>query len=236
MEASFTTAELRELGDMTQTVAVVDPDQQPEQAEADDPKHQKLREKILDTLRAYAQNDPASKPKRLHMRFFASPLRIIGTDHVEAIEIGVTKIESGRAVLTGETYALPVGTVVSAIGYTAKPLEGVPLASSGTCYANVDGKIRDRLWAVGWAKRGPSGVIATNRQDSGEVAHLLLQQLEGPERAGPDGLDTLLRERNVDVVTYDDWEKIDAAERGAASEGAPRRKLTETLELLKACR
>src|SRR5690606_11038046 len=96
MEASFTTAELRELGDMKETVAVVDEAQLPAVAEADDPKQQKLKEKILDTLRGYSQNDPDSKPKRLHMRFFASPLRIIGTDHVEGIEVAVTKVENGR--------------------------------------------------------------------------------------------------------------------------------------------
>jgi ferredoxin--NADP+ reductase len=236
MEASFTTAELRELGDMAQTVAVVDPAQLPATAEADDPKQQKLKEKILETLRGYSQNDPASKPKRLHMRFFAAPVRILGTDRVEGIEIAVTRIEGGRAVLTGETYVLPVGTVVSAIGYTAKSLEGVPLAPGGSSYANVDGKIRDRLWAVGWAKRGPSGVIATNRQDSGEVAHLVLKELAGEGRSGPAGLDALLRERGVDVITYADWEKIDEAERVAAAEGSPRRKITVMADLLKVCR
>lgn len=236
MEASFTTAELRELGEMTETVAVVDPAQLPAAAEADDPKQQKLKEKILDTLRGYSANDPNSKPKRLHLRFYAAPVRILGTDHVEGIEIAVTRIEGGRAVATGETYVLPVGTVVSAIGYTAKSLEGVPLAPGGSAYANVDGKIQDRLWAVGWAKRGPSGVIATNRQDSAEVAHLLLKELSGPERRGPEGLDALLRERGVDVISYSQWERIDEAERAAASEGAPRQKITVMADLLKICR
>lgn len=236
MEASFTTAELRELGDMAETVAVVDPQQLPDVAEADDPKQQKLKEKILDTLRGYSQNDPNAKPKRLHMRFFAAPVRIIGTDHVEGIEIAVTKVEGGRAVTTGERYVLPVGTVISAIGYTAIPLEGVPVSDWGTCYANEDGKIRDRLWAVGWAKRGPSGVIATNRQDSGEVAHMLLSELGGEPRPGPSGLDHLLAQRGAAATHYAHWERIDQLERERAAEGSPRRKITSLDELLKAAR
>ncbi len=236
MEASFTTAELRELGDMAETVAVVDPAQLPDAAEADDPKQQKLKEKILDTLRGYSQHQPDEKPKRLHMRFYAAPVRIIGQDHVEGIEIATTRIENGRAVQTGETYVLPVGTVISAIGYTAIPLEGVPISDWGTCYANEDGKIRDRLWAVGWAKRGPSGVIATNRQDSGEVAHMVLAELSGEPRRGPEALDHLLAQRGASPTHYSHWERIDELERTAAAEGAPRKKITSLDELLKAAR
>lgn len=236
MEASFTTAELRELGDMAETVAVVDAAQLPESAEADDPKQQKLKEKILQTLRGYSENAPDSKPKRLHMRFFASPTRILGEDHVEGLEIAVTKVENGRAVVTDERYVLPVGTVISAIGYTAMPLEGVPISDWGTCYANDEGKIRDRLWAVGWAKRGPSGVIATNRQDSGQVAHMLLNELTGEPRPGPSGLDHLLGQRGAAPVHYSHWERIDELERSRAAEGSPRSKITSLDELLKAAR
>ncbi len=236
MEASFTTAELRELGDMTETVALVDPAQLPDVVEAGDPKQQKLKEKILETLRGYSQNEPGSKEKRLHLRFFAAPTKILGTSHVEGIEIAVTKLENGRAIATGETYVLEVGTVISAIGYTAIPLEGVPISQWGTCYANEDGKIRDRLWAVGWAKRGPSGVIATNRQDSAEVAHQVLAELAGEARPGPQALDHLLAQRGADPLLYSHWERIDAAERAAAGEGAPRRKITVHGELLKTAR
>lgn len=236
MDASFTTAELRELGDMTHTVALVDPAQLPDSVTADDPKQQKLKEKILETLRGYSQHTPDSKPKRLHLRFFAAPVRIIGQDHVEGIEIAVTRIENGRAVTTDERYVLPVGTVISAIGYTAMPLDGVPISDWGTCYANDDGKIRDRLWAVGWAKRGPSGVIATNRQDSGEVAHMMLDQLSGAPRRGPEGLDHVLAQRGASPVHYSHWERIDELERTGALEGAPRKKITSTDELLKAAR
>lgn len=231
-DASFTTAELRELGAMEETVALVDPAQLPDGVTADDPKQQKLKEKILGTLRDYSQNDPGSKMKRLHMKFFASPVRVLGESRVEGLEVAVTEVRDGRAVKTGETYVLDVGTVITAIGYTAIPLDGVPIADWGTCYANEDGKIQDRLWAVGWAKRGPSGVIATNRKDSGEVAHMLLEELEDGDRKGGEGLDHLLKERGARPVLYEDWERIDEAEQANAPEGAPRRKLTSLEDLL----
>ncbi|MEZ4335378.1 MAG: FAD-dependent oxidoreductase [Sandaracinaceae bacterium] len=232
VQASFTTAELRELGDMTRTVAIVDPAQLPETVEVDDPKAQKKMEKIVETLRDYSKNDPTSKPQRLHLRFFASPVRILGEDHVSGLEIAVTELKDGRPTPTGETYVLEVGTVISAIGYTAHTLDGVPIAKSGVCYENVDGKVRDRLWAVGWAKRGPSGVIATNRADSTEVAHRILEELTDGGRAGGDALLALLGERGAQVVTYDHWLTIDEHERGLADEHAPRVKITSYDHLL----
>ncbi len=234
VQASFTTAELRELGDMTSTVAVVDAAQIPETVEVDDPKQQKKMEKIVETLREYAKNDPSSKPRRLHLRFFAAPVRILGEDRVRGLEIAVTELKDGRAVKTGETYVLDVGTVISAIGYTAHTLDGVPVAESGVCYENTDGKIRDRLWAVGWAKRGPSGVIATNRQDSTEVAHRLYEELGDGGRGGGDALLALLAERGARVVSYDEWLTIDEHERLAATEPTPRVKITSYDRLLAA--
>ena len=234
-QASFTTAELRELGDMERTVAIVDASQVPDEVKVDDPKQQKKMEKIVDTLRSYSENDPASRPQRLHMRFFASPVRILGEDHVTGIELMRTKLDDNRAIPTGETYTLEVGTVVKAIGYVASPLEGVPIAEWGTCYENDEGKIRDRLYAVGWAKRGPSGVIATNRKDSTGVAEKILEELEDGGRAGGEGLAALLKERGVRVISFEDWERIDEAEVTAGSGIHPRKKLTSLEALLGAC-
>ncbi len=109
-------------------------------------------------------------------------------------------------------------------------LDGVELSEWKTSYRNDDGKIRDGLWAVGWAKRGPSGVIATNRKDSTEVAHKLLEEL-GEGRPGGASLDALLRERGVRVVSFEDWERIDAAEVEGA-EPASRRKITRIADML----
>ncbi|MCB9597108.1 MAG: FAD-dependent oxidoreductase [Sandaracinaceae bacterium] len=233
-QASFTTAELRELGEMTRTVAIVDPAQVPDEVHIDDPKQQKKMEKIVETLRSYSLDRPDDKPQRLHMRFFAAPVRILGEDHVTGLEVAVTELVDGRLKETGETYVIEVGTVVTAIGYLAKPLEGVPVATWGTCFENDAGKIADRLYAVGWAKRGPSGVIATNRGDSGDVAAKVYDELEDGGRAGGDGLAALLRERGVRVVDYAGWGKIDERERGAATEPTPRVKITSMADLLAA--
>lgn len=233
VQASFTTAELRELGDMDGTVPVVDPEQLPESFSVGDPKRQKKMEKIVDTLREYSSRDPQSKGRRLHMKFFSSPVRILGEDRVTGLEIMKTKLEDGRAISTGETYTIEVGTIVTAIGYKARPIDGVELNEWGTGYANEDGKIRDGVWAVGWAKRGPSGVIATNRKDSVGVAERILAELPNLEpKEGSAKLDALLAERGVRAVSFEDWERIDEAEVAAADEEAPRKKLTSFEALL----
>ncbi|MFK7987327.1 MAG: FAD-dependent oxidoreductase [Sandaracinaceae bacterium] len=231
VQSSFTTAELRELGAMTTTVALVDAAQLPETVAMDDPKQKKMKEKIVGTLRGYTENQPDDKPKRLHMRWYASPIRILGDERVEGLECAVTALdENGRPQPTGETFVLEVGTIISAIGYVAPELEGVERSEWKTSYRNDEGKIRDGLWAVGWAKRGPSGVIATNRKDSTAVADKLLEEL-GSGKPGGAAMDALLGERGVRVVSFEDWERIDAAEVEGA-EPASRRKITRIADMI----
>ncbi|AKF05236.1 FAD-dependent oxidoreductase [Sandaracinus amylolyticus] len=234
-EASFTPVELRELGDLANTVAVVDGSQLPASISAKDPKDQKLKDKILEILRGYSQNDPQSKPVRLHIMFYAAPHEVLGDgDKVTGLRLMKTKVENGRAVTTGETFDLPVGVIVKAIGYYCRPIEGLPMPECSTCYPNTDGHVDGNVWAVGWAKRGPSGVIATNRGDSLEVVDRLLKTLpEGTAKTGGrERIDGLLKERGVHVVTFADWEKIEKHEHETAKEGAPRVKLTEWEHLL----
>jgi ferredoxin--NADP+ reductase len=119
--------------------------------------------------------------------------------------------------------------IIKAIGFYCRPIEGLPMPERSTCYPNVDGHIDGNLWAVGWAKRGPSGVIATNRADSIAVVERLLKTLPEGTEGKPDAL---LVERAVKVVSFADWEKIEAREHAAAEEGAPRVKITEWQHLL----
>jgi NADPH-dependent glutamate synthase beta subunit-like oxidoreductase len=227
LDAAFTPVELRELGELTETVALADASQLP--MEAGDPKHQR----ILESLRGYAQNDPQSKRRRVHLHFYSAPARMLGVDRVRGIEIAHTRVIDGRAVQTDERTLLPVETVITAIGYLVRPFEGVPIDPSGTHYAHRAGRIDERLWCAGWAARGPSGVIATNRHDSAALAAAVVESLPDPSaRAGPSGLDRLLAERGVEVVPFDRWEKIDALEIASAVGGAPRRKLITRTELL----
>lgn len=233
-EASFTPVELRELGELANTVAVVDPAQLPESVTAKDPKDQKLKEKILDILRGYSRNDPTSKPVRLHIVFYSAPVEVLGEGgRVKALRLAKTRVEGGKCLLTDETYEIPAGVVIKAIGYYARPLTGIDCRPSATCYPNVDGRIADGLWAVGWAKRGPSGVIATNRQDSIDVAEKLMKELPAEHKKhARERIDALLKERGVRVVRFSDWEKIEREEHARAREGAPRTKITEWRELL----
>lgn len=235
-EAAFTPVELRELGELAETVAVVDGTQLPDGVQAKDPKDQKLKEKILEILRGYSQNDPASKRARLHIRFYSAPLEILGEDgRVTKLVMRKTRVVNGKAIETGETYTLDVGIVVKAIGYHVRPLAGIEVPKGATHYPNEAGKVGDGLWAVGWAKRGPSGVIATNRQDSIEVADRLMKELPETPKADPrPAIDAMLAERGVKVVTFADWEKIEKIEGDratAAGHGAPRVKVTTWDEL-----
>lgn len=233
-EASFTPVELRELGELASTVVVVDPAHLPETASASDPRAQKLKEKILEILRGYARNDPASRRVRLHIVFYAAPLAILGDgDRVTALRLARTRVEGTRCIVTEETFDLPVGVVIKAIGYVARPIEGLVCPPGASSYPNQAGRIAPGLWAVGWAKRGPSGVIATNRQDSFDVAERLLAELPaGHKRGARERLDAMLRDRGVEVVRFADWENIEREEHARARPGAPRAKITEWAELL----
>jgi ferredoxin--NADP+ reductase len=235
-EASFTPVELRELGELAETVAVVDETQLPESITAKDPKDQKLKEKILEILRGYSKNEPMSKRARLHILFNRAPAEILGEEgRVRKLVLKKTRVEGGKAVETGETVTLDVGVVVKAIGYHVKPLAGLEVPKTATHYPNDGGKISEGLWAVGWAKRGPSGVIATNRQDSIEVADKLMKELAAAPKPDPRGtIDAMLVERGVKVVSFVDWEKIEKVETEraeAAKHGAARVKVTSWDEL-----
>ena len=143
-----------------------------------------------------------------------------------------TRLEAGRAVGTGEFFEVPCGAVVAAVGYRAKPLEGVPLDEQRGIVANRDGRVAKGLYVVGWAKRGPSGVIGTNKPDGNLIARQILADLpNGAKSSGPP-LEELLEERGIRWISFEDWTAIDAAERAAAPGEAPRRKLIEVEDML----
>jgi ferredoxin--NADP+ reductase len=234
-EASFTPVELRELGEMQDTVALVNPADLPEYVHATDPKDQKLKEKILEILRGYSQNDPSSKKRRLHIMFCAAPAEVRGSNgKVESLVLDRTKVVNGKAMMTGEQVTLQVGAVVTAIGFFARPIEGVTMHAKSSCYPNHEGKVDAGLWAVGWSKRGPSGVVATNRQDSIDVATRLQAELPNaePKDAPSAKIDALLASRGVRVVSFADWEKIEKVEHAQAQNGAARAKVTDWKTLL----
>lgn len=234
VEASFTNAELAELGRLERCAPVVDPADLPADVGAIEEPARKVKEANLATLRQFAAAGAGSKPLRLAFHFHAAPIQVLGRDRVEGLRLAHTETVGGRTVVTDRTFDLPCGLVVTCIGYDARPLAGAPFDDRRGIFPNQDGRIGPGLYAVGWARRGPSGVIATNRADGISVADRVLADLAGVNstRPGPAGLDAHLAKAGIRVVSFADWRKIDAAEIAAAPPGAPRRKLTAIADML----
>jgi ferredoxin--NADP+ reductase len=170
---------------------------------------------------------------------FASPVRLLGKDRVEAIELERTRVEAGRAVGTGETYTVPADLVISCIGYRSSPIPGVPFDERAGRFANDEGRILPGLYCVGWARRGPTGTIGTNRPDGFGVVEKIAEDMDGGTlgprgKEGRAGFDRLAEERGIEVVTFRDWKKIEEAEARAAREGAPREKFVDVEAMIRA--
>ena len=132
---------------------------------------------------------------------------------------------------TGETYAVPASLVITAIGYSTTPIPDVPF--QGGKFVNEGGRIADRLYAVGWARRGPTGTIGTNRPDGYEVADQIVAEMPpgvSSDRAGAQGLRRLVESRGTMPTDYDDWRKIEETETGRARPGSPREKFVRPHE------
>ena len=211
-EASFTNPELAELGRLENAVALADGVDIP-------PVGPKDKESNLATLRGFAANARTAKPVAIHFHFNKAPREILGdaNGRVRAV-----------AFDTGE---IACGLVVTAIGYACKPLDGLTYDARGIV-KNEAGRIAPGLYVVGWAKRGPSGTIATNRADSFAVAEAIAadcREIGASSKPGPGGFDAL----GLKASSWTDWKKIDAAEIAGASGAAPRRKIATWDDLAK---
>jgi ferredoxin--NADP+ reductase len=226
-QIAMTPKELGELGHLEVSAPVVDSADFPP-VEADDalePGHRKS----ITILREFAATPPDSaKPKRMVFDFFAKPLRIEGDGKAERVIVERTELdENGAARGTGETYEVPASLVITAIGYASPRMDGVPYDERGGKFQNQAGRVADRLFAVGWARRGPTGTIGTNRPDGYEVAELVAADMppgSSSDREGAEGLKRLLSERGIMLTDYDDWRKIEETEVGRARPGSPREK------------
>ena len=230
-QVAMTPKELGELGHLEASVPIIDPSDFPP-SEADEPLEPGLR-KSVGLLRGFAQLE-ANKPKRMVFDFFAKPLRIEGDGKAERIIVERTELDaSGAAHGTGETYEVPASLVITAIGYSTAPIPDVPF--EGGKFVNDGGRIAERLYAVGWARRGPSGTIGTNRPDGYEVAALIGEAMpgEGGDRQGSEGLTRILAERGIKATDYDDWRKIEATETANARPGSPREKFVRLEDWLR---
>jgi ferredoxin--NADP+ reductase len=229
----MTPKELGELGHLEAAVPEVDPADFPP-VEADEGLEPGLR-KSVSLLRGFADL-PQDKPKRMVFDFFAKPLAIEGDGKVERIIVERTVLDDkGAARGTGETYEVPASLVVTAIGYSSSPIADVPF--EGGKFVNEQGRISDRLYAVGWARRGPTGTIGTNRPDGYEVADQVAAAMppgSSNDRPGAEGLKRLLESRGIMPTDYDDWRKIEETETGRARPGSPREKFVRVEDWLRA--
>lgn len=220
-QAKFTTKEARELGELPNASIHVDPadmDLDPASAElAESDRHVRGNVKVLN---AWTGEPAAGRARHIDVRFWRAPVEIVGTDRVEGLRLEKTRLdESGRVTGTGEFETLPVGMVLRSVGYQSVPLEGVPFDERSFVVPNEGGRIVapgggfvPREYVAGWIKRGPSGVVGTNKSDAAETVRHLLEDLAGADTAPKRTIEELLESRGLPVVTYDDWLNLDAAE------------------------
>ena len=233
LEAKFSNKELVEMGQLTTAMPIVDLTQIPDKVygEMSDLDHH-IKEKNLETLRNFSSVSSTNKSKRVHFLFNSKPVKILGNGFVEGVQLEKTLIESNNASCTGEFFEIPCCLVISAIGYQMPPFTGVPMNASNDLIANINGYVSKGLYAVGWAKRGPTGVIGTNKADAEIVVDQISKQIREDQLSGRVGLETLLTKRKVSWISFSDWQKIDAHEVLVAPEGAPRQKITKISDML----
>jgi len=223
-EVKFTPAELAELGRLRRARPVVDAAELDAVGDCENP--------CFAVLREFAERPPGESPVTIDLGFRLHPEALVddGEGRVAAVRFRRTRQQDGEFVDSDETIDIPAQLVVTCIGYETVGCDG--LVPSGGVFANDDGRIDDGLYVVGWAKRGPSGTIPTNRPESHALADRILAEVAPADKPGRAAVYKALD--GAAVVDIDGWKRIDAAESGQAPEGRVRRKLTRIDDLLAA--
>lgn len=255
-QGKFTTKELRELGELLNADIVVDKaDMNVDKASMEAIEGDIIATKNVEVLQAFAEQKSSGKPRRVHIKFLVSPVEIIGDSKVEAIKLEKNRLEpteSGyiNAVGTGEYETLPVQMVLRSVGYRGVALPGVPFDERRGIIPNKEGAVLSEPggepipgeYVAGWIKRGPSGVIGTNKADAMATVKKLVSDFEGADFTAedaktPEAVTSLLKERGVEFVTFEDWLTLDKHELSQGeSQGRPRVKLTTVSEMLEQLR
>jgi ferredoxin--NADP+ reductase len=255
-QAAFTNPELRELGELARADVVVDPadlELDPHSAAwLDSDLADATAKRNVEILRDYAQREPSGRSHRIELRFLRSPVEILGDEDgpVTGLRVVRNRIEAAgdgrlRAVATGEEEVIECGLVLRSIGYRGQPLPGVPfderrgtIRNEGGRVTSEDGEPLPGEYAVGWIKRGPSGVIGTNKKDAADTVARMLEDVEAgalnePARPGAEECAAWLAERVPGLVSWDGWEAIDAHETSLGEpHGRPRVKLVRVPDML----
>ncbi|GAA0839431.1 FAD-dependent oxidoreductase [Streptosporangium amethystogenes subsp. fukuiense] len=231
--AKFTLKELRELGELANADVRV----RPEESAADVSTASRQIRGNVEVLQSWAARGLTGRPRRLDVRFWMRPVEILGEGRVEALKLERTRLLDGRVVGTGEFETLPVGMVLRSVGYQSVPLPGVPFSEATMTVPNEAGRVRDREYVAGWLKRGPSGVIGTNKSDAAETVRTLLADLAGRDPVHRTDPDELLASRGISPITYEHWLDIEAAEATLARslDRGERVKLLGLAAMLTAC-
>ncbi|HYF62855.1 MAG TPA: FAD-dependent oxidoreductase [Herpetosiphonaceae bacterium] len=257
-QAAFTTPEVKELDEMEESDVIVDPVEaalDPLSAAELERSQDKAAKKKVEILQGYAQREPAGKGKRLYIRFLVSPVEIVGDQQGRVSKLRMVKNElyatdtgSIAARATDQFEELDVGLVFRSVGYRGVPLPDVPFHERWGVILNQKGRVLNPdtnqpltgEYTAGWIKRGPSGVIGTNKPDAVETVNCMIEDVAAgktwqPSQPGRDSVEALVRERKPNYVSFADWQKLDAIEqeRGAA-EGRPRVKFTSIADALAA--
>lgn len=256
-QAAFTNPEIKELGELDDASIIVAPDEvilDPVSRQFVDSGEDKVATKNVEILKSFAAQGDTGKPRKIIMRFCVSPVEITGSGKVEAIKIvknALVPDDKGnlKAKPTGEYETIPVGLVFRSVGYHGVPLPGVPFDEKKGTIPNTLGRVLTAPqsgeqvvgdYVVGWIKRGPSGIIGTNKPDSVETVNSLLEDLKAGKLrspAAPDRakLEALLKDRNVQYVSFEDWHFLDVVEQERGEfRNAPRLKFSKVEDMLKA--
>jgi ferredoxin/flavodoxin---NADP+ reductase len=245
-QAAFTNPELRELGVMTGVDVQVDP------AEVDvEPSGEPTQIRNVEILKGYAARPPGSAGRRISLKFLRSPVEILGDGEdgpVTGIRLALNRLEDGRAVPTGEEEVIACGLVLRSIGYRGKPVDDVPFDEKRALIRNDGGRVCDEdgtphrgEYVVGWIKRGPSGVIGTNKKDAADTVSKIVADAEAGllDAPRPDAADCAdwIAAAAPDAVTWEGWQAIDEQERTLGEpHGRPRVKLVRVADLVAAGR
>jgi ferredoxin/flavodoxin---NADP+ reductase len=252
-QASFTTPELKELGELADADVAVDPAELELEPASEAALSNSTVARNLDVLREYATRVPTGKRRVLRLRFRVSPVAILGDGTVEGVEIVHNELvadEGGtvRAVPSGEREVIPCGLVLRSVGYRGLPVPDVPFDEERGTMRNDGGRVLDAdgrpvpgLYCAGWIKRGPTGIIGTNKKDATETVERLLEDARSGTlprcQTGAEAVDAALAECGAEVVAHEGWEAIDLLERSLGEpQGRPRIKLGSWDELLSAAR
>ena len=257
-QAAFTNPEVRELGelagaDVTARAEEVEPDELTRQALERAP--DRATQKKVEILKEFARRAPTGKPKRLVMRFLVSPVEVlddgrgaVGGMRLVRNRLYATATGTLQPKPTGEFEELPAGLVFRSVGYRGVPLPGVPFNDDWGVILNEKGRVLDAQtkhplvgqYTAGWIKRGPTGVIGTNKPDAAETVTGMLEDLARdihlrPADPSPEGVERLVRERQPQYLSYQDWLRLDEIETRRGKEtGRPRVKFTRVKDMLAA--